>query len=186
MTADLEAEFAAAQRALKNEHLRVLERLGVSRKTLAEFNRYCGFGVVRAAEHPSEPGLYILDAEGAPHLVLPVWEDGALVDLVGFRPGSANRWLLRTGLGWCLGVERGLERHTWGDRVSLAVSPLDWLRGNTEGLCILDWDAPEVHYLKGVPHLICSNEHQAAMLRSALTRPVYLPTISIKETRLAA
>lgn len=186
MTARLEAEFWAARGACRFIHVKALEAKGVSRSTLAHFNRDYGFGIIKASEHPSEPGLFIHDPGGPPHLALPVVEDGELIDLVAFRSNTPNAWLLRTGDGWCLGLETGLERHTWGDPVPVAVSPLEWLQGGAQGLCILDWDAAELHYLAGVPELVCSNEHQAAMLRSALTRPVYLPSISVQEAQRAA
>lgn len=184
--APLEAEFAVARRSLKIAHLRALECLGVSRGTLAEFNRDFGFGVVKAIEHPSEPGLYILDPEGAPHLLLPAWEDGELVDLLAFRSAEPRQWLLRSGQGWALGLEDGLGPHCWGDSVPLAVSPLDWLRQGTVGLCVLDWDAPELLYLLEVPHIVCASDELAARLRASLSRPIGFPEITVGETRLAA
>lgn len=179
---DIDAELGDAFQDSSIAPLRQLEALGVSRTVCAELglNRW---GVIRASE--GEDGLYIL-GEGEPHLVLPVIDQGELVDLVAFRSSDPNRWLLRRGVGWALGLESGLERHTWGDPVPLAVSPLEWLQQGADGLCVLDWDAPEVHYLVGVPHLVCSNEHQAAMLRRALSRPVRFPAISVMEARCAA
>ncbi len=177
---DLSAEMLAAMKASTLLHAKALEHLGVSWPVIAELRRYhCGWGVVHAVEHPSKPGLYCLDPEAPPHLVLPVYGDGELVDIVAFRSSHPNNWLLRTGPGWALGVERGLERHTWGDQVSLALSPLEWLQQGASGLCVLDWAAPEVHYLTEVPHLVCSTEGVAALLRSALSKPVRFPEISI-------
>lgn len=184
MTVDLAAELAASAQGLRVTHLRALERMGVIRSTLAGFNRDYQFGVGCVVE--SSPGLFSFDPDAAPHLLLPVWDHGELIDLVAFRSGNPTGWLLRTGLGWALGVESGLERHTWGDVVPLAVSPLEWLQGGCQGLCILDWAAPEVHYLVGVRHLVCSNEHQAAMLRRALAKPVCFPAISVQEAHRAA
>jgi hypothetical protein len=105
---------------------------------------------------------------------------------VAFRSSDPNGWLLRTGQGWCLGLMRGLDAHTWADSTPLAVSPLEWLQGRCEGLAILDWSASEVSSLRDLPHLVCSNEHQAAMLRKALAKPVRLPVISVQMEALRA
>ena len=96
------------------------------------------------------------------------------------------RWLLRSGQGWALGVENGLERHTWGDPVAVSASPLEWLCRGEDGLVVLDWDAPEVRYLRDVPHLACSTASLANHLRNTLSKPLRIPQISIMETRLAA
>jgi len=185
---DLCAEMHAACEQVSSLHLRRLRSLGVSWETIGSLGAaHLGLGVVQAVEHPSEKGLYCLDADGPPMICLPVYDSGDLIDLVAFRSSDPDNWLLRTGLGWCLGLERGLEAHTWGDPVHLARTPLEWIQGGAEGLALLDWSAPEVHYLTGVPHLVCSDATQAGMLRKALSRPVRFPTISIQqEARLAA
>lgn len=181
---DLDAELRSANRALSIVHLRRLEGLGVSRDTIAEFGRHRpGFGFVHAADAGN--GLYE-PGGGIPHLVVPVYENDALVDLCAVRSDAPERWLLRTGLGWALGLERGLECHTWGDAVSLIATPLEWLQRDCDGLCVLDWDAPEVRYLIEVPHLVCSSAEVASLFRSALAKPKPFPTISVEGMSLAA
>lgn len=181
---ELERELKAACLASRFVHARALNRLGVSSSTIADLRRqHWGWGVVNASA--GDDGLY-LPGSGEPHLVLPVIENGDLIDLVAFRSATPERWLLRTGQGWALGLERGLEPHTWHPETLLSCNPLDWLRADCEGLCVLDWGAPETHYLVGVPHLECSTPELAGLLRGALSKPVRLPTISIKENRLAA
>ena len=180
---DLAGEMAAANQAAGFAHLRRLNALGVGRHYLAEMGLRQSFGSVRATA--AEDGVY-LPGEGSTHLLLPVVEDGTLVDLCAFRSPAPGAWLLRTGLGWALGLERGLERHTWGDPVPIAATPLDWLRGDGEGLCILDWDAPEVRYLDELPEVICSSEALVAQLRTAISKPVRFPKISVREISLAA
>lgn len=180
MSVDLERELREAAHAVTHAHLRRLVALGVGWPTLGELGRdHIGFGVVHAVD--AGDGLYH-PGEGDLHLLLPVYENGELADLVAFRSADPNRWLLRTGCGWALGLEEGLARHTWGDPVPLSVSPLEWLQGSAEGVCILDWDAPEVHYLADIPHLVCSSDALATRLRTALAKPVRFPTISVGET----
>lgn len=182
---DLEAELAKAAQAVSPIHLRHLVALGVGWPTIAEIGRHhYGLGLVQA--QCGDPGLFS-PGEGPVHLQLPVFEDGELVDLVAFRSGQPSQWLLRTGAGWALGLEGGLQRHTWGDDpVPLAASPLEWLQAECRGVCILDWAAPEVHYLTAIPHLSCRTGELAAMLRAALTRPVRFPMISVMEAQLVA
>lgn len=181
---DLSAELRAAAFAVKQPHLDRLRSLDVPWSVIGELGRdHFGFGVARVCD--AGDGLFH-PGEGDLHLVLPVYEDGELVDLVAIRSSDPLNWLLRTGHGWVLGLEWGLGRHTWGDPVPLAVSPLDWLRQGAEGLCILDWDAPELRYLTDLPHLVCSSDALAKRLCAALATPVRFPTISVGETRLAA
>ena len=85
-----------------------------------------------------------------------------------------------------LGLERGWERHHWEDEVEFTLTPLDWLRNGAAGLCIVDWDAPDISMLASLPRIACPTRESAAQLRQALTRPQPLPPITVKETRLAA
>ena len=181
---DLAAELYVAGMAVRVPHFKALERLGVLHETLCDRWRHdFGFGVGLCAD--AGDGLYH-PGQGDPHVIVPVFENGDLIDLCAFRSGTPNEWLLRTGMGWALGVERGFERHTWHDATDLATSPLEWLRHGAHGLCILDWDAPEVFDLAGIRHLVCSSEELAARLRTSLARPVRFPTISVGEMALAA
>ncbi len=181
---ELAGELKNAASAVTALHLRRLAVLGVGWSVIGELGRHhYGFGVSRAA--PDGSGLYS-PGDGEPHLLLPVYEDGELVDLCAFRSDVPLNWLLRTGLGWALGLEEGMAPHAWADTVPLAESPLEWLRGGATGLCVIDWDAPEVTYLADLPHIVCSTERLAEQLRSALARPLRFPSISVRETRLAA
>ena len=94
--------------------------------------------------------------------------------------------LARIGLGLCLGLDHGWERFHWDDEVELTTTPLEWLRGGAEGLCVVDWEAPELHMLSTLPRIVCPDPRAAAQLRQALVRPQHMPQITVKETRLAA
>lgn len=174
--AELQAELKAAGLAINLLHLQRLLGLGVKMKTAA--NLHCrgqaAWGAIRA--EAGENGLY-LPGKGEPHLVLPVVMDGELIDLVAFRSSNPADWMLRTGLGWSLGMDRGLEPYTWGTPPTLHETPLDWLRADCQGLVILDWSAPEIHSLKGLEEIVCATPGLAATLTRHLTRPQYLPKI---------
>lgn len=184
----LEAELRSAAIAVTHARLRQMVALGVSWSTIGELGRHHdGFGIV--AVRDARDGLYEPDPDGHPHLVLPVYEDGELVDLVAFRSELPDKWMLRTGLGWALGVEDGLprlyERSFWHtEPLSLSATPLDWLRGGAKGLCVLDWEAPELAELSDFTAVQCPDATIAAVLRKALTKPPRLPNISVGELSL--
>jgi hypothetical protein len=132
------------------------------------------WGVAKAKA--GEDGLFLL-GEGVPHLLLPVIMDGELIDLLAFRSGSPNDWMLRTGLGWALGMDRGLEPYTRGDVPTVHETPLDWLRADCTGLCVLDWSALELHSLKGIAKIACATDALRSTLRRHLTRDPRLPEL---------
>lgn len=192
--ANLASEMNAAGLSVRQVHLDRLRALGVSNATIATMGeRGWPFGVTNA-----EPvgGGYYQPGEGAPHIILPVVEDGVLVDLVAFRSTAPNDWLLRVGNGSCLGLEEGLSRWTWyapadpdakppkyqvGQPTHLFSTPLDWLAGGGEGLCVLDWEAPDLRQLDVLPAITVSDRETGALLTQALRRPERIPRIDVIE-----
>jgi hypothetical protein len=203
MTAlDLLAELRSAAMAVRQPHLDRLRGIGVPIGYFAEWAMAYGvhpFGVANV--EPIGSGHY-QPGEGRLHIILPVIEDGVLVDLVAFRPDTAADWLLRTGNSTALGLEEGTERWTWyqpaydrrhrekrhqvGQPAHLFSDPLDWMRGGGEGLCVVDWESPEIYRLDVLPELVCSTPTVAALLTRALSRPARLPKLSLMETRNVA
>ncbi len=158
--------------------IRRLEKLGVSRTTIARMGaRHYSFGVSPIVA--LDDGLFALGGDGPPHLILPVYEDGELIDLCAFQTGKPHDWRLRIGSGWALGLEGGLADHYWADKVNLWSSPFEWLRRDRDGLCVVDWTAPEVHQLRDLTNINCSDAPLATMLGRALARPVRVPNITI-------
>jgi hypothetical protein len=177
MTAHISHEIRDLSLSASPLLLRRLRALGVSQSTIAQMGaRHYFGGSTRVID--IDDGLYAPSDEGTPHLVLPVFEDGELVDLVAFSSDQPMAWLLRLGVGWSLGLIDGLERHSWQDEVRLWASPLDWLRADCDGLCILDWSAPEVLELARLPSIRCQDKTLAERLKEALSRPYRLPVIT--------
>ena len=164
---------------------------------LSEFRRSLGVTVEWSPDEACLPvgrvrverigrGLYQpAEAAGEPCLLVPVTEDGALVDLVAFPRSAPSDWLLRTGNGWALGLADSIGSHMWAEKVRLFDSPVDWVRGKRAGICVVDWESPEVRSLDVLPRVICS-PRIGSLLRRALTRPPRLPQISLMEARHAA
>lgn len=191
---DLSASF------VRQAHLDKLRSLGVPMPFLAQVGcDYAPFGVANA--EPSGMGLY-QPGEGVPHLILPVVEDGVLVDLCAVRTADRANWMLRTGHGWALGLEHGLDKWTWHSPASISPrgelrhqvgkptlifpDPIALMQGSGDGICILDWSAAEVRQLDVLAEVICFDTKTALLLEQALRRPARLPQISIVEKRHAA
>jgi hypothetical protein len=174
--ADLQSELQAATCATHVLHLQKLLAVGVKMRTVANLKcrGQAAWGVVNAAA--GEDGLFV-PGEGVPHLLLPVIMDGELIDLVAIRSSIPSDWMLRTGLGWALGMDRGLEPYTWGDMPTVHETPLDWLRADCTGICVLDWSAPELHSLKGIAKISCATDGVRSTLTRHLTRDPNLPEL---------
>lgn len=181
---DLLNELRAASAMVRQCHLDRLRGLGVSIGWMADIDPG-PFG----AQHCEDMGggLYQPNPGAAPlHFVFPVIQDGDLVDLVAFRTTDPGTWKLRTGHGWALGLARGVGHWLWSERVHLFDTPLDWLRGRGDGICVLDWNAPEVVDLDVLPEVVCSSPAVARVFERALTRPTRLPKISFMEAARVA
>jgi hypothetical protein len=200
MMHNLQRELNAAASAVRQRHLDQIRALGVSMAFLADVGRdHVPFGI--SAIEPIGGGLY-QPGEGMPHLILPVVEEGNLVDLCAVHSSNPSSWLLRSGNGWALGLKDGLNRWLWyspegvnrfgearhqvGRPTLIFSSPIDWLQGAGEGICVLDWSAPEVRQLDVLPEVICSDRETALLLERTLHRPVRLPKISVMEVARAA
>lgn len=201
-------ELSDASGRVRQPHLDRLRGLGVSVPWMASAPDHQpfahlgfdpsplpGFGVSFC--EPMGNGLY-QPGDGELHVILPVVERGGLIDLVAFRSTSPGNWLLRRGNGFALGLDRGLEPWLWyrpadlaakppkhrvGQPTILFSDPLDWVRGQGAGICVLDWESPEVRQLDVLAEVTCSTPQVARVFRDALTRPVHTPTIRIMEIR---
>lgn len=186
---DLEAELEAATANVRQPHLDRLRALGVAPGAIANIGAvHPPFGVVEAIAEPN--GLY-QPGDGDLHVINPVYEGGALIDLVAWRSDHPARWYLRTGLGWMLNADACLYGGWDGHLLTLRSSPLDWLRGAENGPrdaggVILDWDAPELPSLRCFQRIDCADQWLLATLRRALSKPQRLPILSTLEVRNAA
>lgn len=185
----LVAEWQAAVASVRQPHLDRLRALGVSASAIATLNlSHPAFCVTEAIGEPN--GLY-QPGGGALHVVSPVIESGALVDLVTWRSDQPERWYLRTGVGWLLNADACLTSRWDGHQLSLRATPLDWLRRGARGAwdaggVVLDWDAPDLSQLRCFDEITCDTDWLAVTLRRALSRPSRLPAIVSAEARRAA
>jgi hypothetical protein len=177
--ADLHAEMAMAARSVRQVHLDRLRSLGVSFDTIGSLGeRFHPFGIVKA--EPFGNDLY-QPGQGITHVVLPVIEDGALIDLCAFRSSNPSTWFLRTGNGWALGLQDGAGRYMWGVPPHVVATPLDWMRGDCSGVCILDWTSTEIFKLDVFDTVTVADAATAKLLDRAMRRPIRIPTIQVVE-----
>ena len=140
-----------------------------------------GLGALRVV---TEDGYFVPadqgDSQAAGALVLPVFEDGTLTDLIAFNPDSPARFFVRTKLAKALGMwhaDHARDNTTlWPSHgevhpsLPLFPDPLSWLQGGCEGTCVLN-SAWLAHTLVNIRSVTATSEHHAATLHKALTWP---------------
>jgi hypothetical protein len=176
-SADLEAEMEAASSRVRQEHLSRMLALGVPRASIATLGAtQAPFGIASAqpdGSHLYQPG------DGPTHVVMPVMEMGDIIDLIAWRSTNPAKWYWRTCAGWALGAD-WLNPRWDEDPVRLYATPLDWLAGAGQGICILDWAAPEVRELASLG-AIESGEMIGRKLMAILSKPVRLPRMTYRK-----
>ena len=131
-----------------------------------------------------EHGYYAPDPTGRAAIIVPVADDGRLIDLAA--TGLASRRIAtRTGLGTALGqsaLDRALVHrvplHHFGD-------PIEWLQHRGAGSVVLDWRAA-AFVLADLAGIACTSEVLAARVEKALRQPLRVPPLFAREDRRAA
>lgn len=181
MTPDLEAEMAAAQARWYTAMPGCLKHLvGLGLKLPTPENTHLDeprWGLELIA--PRDGGLYepvALAGEGASAapltaLILPLHDtDGVtLIDLLAWRSAGAGEdqggeaaWWRRTGLAPMLGLPAAAVAR-WDERpITLQATPAAWLAAAGGGVCVLDWDHPDVDFLlRAVPAIEIAKGYDA-------------------------
>ena len=131
------ADIGCGDRQLLDQH-------GVAREAI---HRAGGQAVARIG---TVGRLWVPEPTGTPAFILPVWngpspsiyqavEHPLLIDLIAWRPDDSTRWWYRTGEGGALGIDNLDLAHTEGWPISFATTPLEWLRGDCRGACLLGY-----------------------------------------------
>ena len=133
------------------------------------------------------PALYEPDDFGTEHIIVPVIESGATMDLLAFHVKAPARWWLRTGYGAVLGqdvIDKAEFFNAPEDPESLLRifrTPLSWLRHECPGAVILDWRVAACR-LAGVRKVVAEDVGLAEKIERAFAAPCS-PTISIPRPR---
>ena len=186
MSVDLHSEMQRLALGTTGFAIRRLVALGVDRATLAGMGRHhFSLGVGKCLDIGG--GTFCPSDDGRISLVLPVYAEGELVDLVALNTDAPHDTRLRIGDGWALGVEHGLDGYDWDQPLQLHLSPLDWMKADCVGLCVLDWASPSVAQLRDFATLALGDSRLKPLLNAAWSRFARLPKItSIQELKNAA
>ncbi len=122
----------------------LLDQQGVTREAI---HRAGGLAVARIS---TAGRLWMPVLTGTAAFILPVWNGPApsiyqavehplLIDMIAWRPDDPTRWWYRTGDGDVLGADHLDLAHAEGWPISFATTPLEWLRGNCHGACLLGY-----------------------------------------------
>jgi hypothetical protein len=179
---DLRSELAAAESAVRQQHLDHIRALGVAPATVAELGRdFPSFGVatIEMRRDTYAPG------PGPAAFVHPVVADGAIVDLLAWRSLQPERWWLRLGVAWALGIDN-LTRHDLAEPLRIADTPLNWLRGGARGICIVDYDSPEIRSLQSVDAIEVDNGKFGELLLREISRPARVPRVVVERCARAS
>ncbi len=140
---DLLAEWLAMP-GLTSQHIRRLAAAGVPAAS------WITAGHIATPRISTTGRLFVPDPLGHPALVLPVYDGPPvgpdnpdpsvpLLDLLAFRLEEPERWSLRIGRqGLVLGKQIFIDSMVTGSNARVCATPLAWLQGGCEGICLLD------------------------------------------------
>ena len=166
---NFEAEcFAANRRLTEASHDRLADA-GIPKSALYHPSGLRGLFGVTLIETSGRFFQPCSDGKGA--LIVPVFEyqSEAPVDLLAFRLDDPGRFWLRTGDAVVLGRETVERAALFNETVIVHPTPLDWLRADCFGVCILDWRANLRLLFDGCKSVVASSQPLARRLRNAFT-----------------
>ncbi|MBK9661479.1 MAG: hypothetical protein IPO68_16530 [Chitinophagaceae bacterium] len=173
--APLRGEAQGYAKALTFAQASALHKLGLKPGPIIE-SGLVGVSQIEIAANetwsPSDHGPY--------YLTIAVNEAEAVTDIVAFAPDKPNEWFLRRGSAWALGMDHINGALAWPDTVvSLSATPLDWLRADMWGACVLDWTTDAIDTIRALQEIEVSSPKFAAALRLQLSKPPRLPEIAV-------
>jgi len=190
---DLDAELADALAHVRPQHVERLAALGVARfiarPLLVGVARVLFDGVYYQPHESGSPAVIVAvrgDRDDGSEIEHAAPIDAArrgegLVDLIAFAPNAPDRFALRAGNAIVLGFMP--PQYLSPEPVRFHRTPLDWLRAEADGVCILD-DRPQVaagilaHCRGGV--IVADLEHGRQLSRIS-ERPWPVPPIYVAD-----
>ncbi|MGN6690105.1 MAG: hypothetical protein ACTHJU_04085 [Sphingopyxis sp.] len=181
---NLNEEMQQAVSDVGQRHIDALLGAGVPPASLAGLGqRQMPFGVAMVCH--GDDRLWWPDDGGTPHLIIPCYERGKIVDLIAMKPSRPDVWFHRNGLAVLLGADL-LSTCVKDFALELVTTPLDWLASGGDAVCVLNWAAPfhELSPLRDWPELRVDTVRLSRAVRQYLSRPNPIPkiTLNLKET----
>lgn len=164
-------------------HLRNLQGLGVTGAAIAKA------GLVGTARIETGRKFWQPEEAGKPALIVPVSPDGTfggIVDFVALQTANPRKWWVRSGLATMLGFWNLEEAAHFDHQLVVHATPLDWLRADCEGVCIVDWRSFLPFHLSGITKVYCPDQMTGERLDIVLKRQSVSPEIRVGGTRHAA
>jgi hypothetical protein len=121
---------------------------------------------------------------GKPAIIVPLFEDGRLLDLVATGLGTRSA-RTRRGIATVLGREWLDHAKQTETAARLFSDPIGWLRNGRRGAVVIDWRAAR-YELGDLPGIVCENELLAKRVDRALREPSRLPQLFVREAHRAA
>lgn len=174
----LEEEFLYAMDGLDKRSSAWLKQQGVGDVAL---DMWPGpIGVASIETHPM--GIFEF-VEGRRHaFVMPVLCGPAfseIIDLMAWFPDQPGTWWTRCYTGVPLGVDQLDKAEIEGLEVLIHPTPLDWLRSDGRGVCVLDWTMSALS-LRRVPTLLFEEAETGRWVHDKLS----VPSLAVPDIRI--
>lgn len=170
------SEFEQYVDALDDTGLQHLLSLGITGTAIGNA------GLIGVAHIEMEGTHWQPEESGIPTLIIPVGMDnsfGRIVDLVALQTVNPRIWWLRTGIGAMLGYWNLEEAAYFQQQLTVHATPLDWLKADCEGICILDWKGYLPIWLSDIKQIHCPDVMTGQRLSTTLERNIALPEIRV-------
>lgn len=178
---DLEAEMHSAVLGSDGRVISWLLNNGCTSQGLAAIGAtQSPFGLLKCdlrGKHTFEPTT---EPYGVSALIMPVLEEGVVIDLTAWRSLAPSAWLWRNGNGWALGIDEIEQPPLWDGfkEITLHATPLNWLQAGGQGAVILDWSATShIRKLAMFDTIRCDHPTVQKQLSAILNQPERKPKI---------
>lgn len=179
-SSDLYSEMDRACTSVGQRHIDAMIALGITSNAIAQLGRrQPPFGVGQISEIGG--GHFEFFPGGQSRVIMPVMEDGEIIDLIAWQTCTPGKWLWRKGLGNYLGGDL-IARSQWTDHhaLILVATPLDWLCAAGEAVCILNLKAPsaELERIRFVDEIVVTDAALGRQIAKVMAAPRPIPRIT--------
>ncbi|MEH6476219.1 MAG: hypothetical protein V7727_11045 [Sneathiella sp.] len=176
-------EFSRYADAIDEARLGRLKALGVTGAGMARA------GLVGVARIETDGSHWQPEESGTPALIIPAGIDNgfsSIVDMIALQTSTPDIWWSRTGFSAMLGFDSLSRCMFYGTQLTIHANPLDWLKSDCEGICLLDWNRYLPMWLSGIQSIYCPDPSTGEKLSAALTQNIFLPEIRVGDIQHAA
>ena len=172
--ADLDREFALTTDGVTPLLVQRFQQMGIPNKVIFGARHYVGTARITTTsdglfEFHDDGELALIVPEGVPEV--PAWE--WIEDLIAFKPDNPGLWWRRRGAVDLLGAS---NMTPWRlSPLTIHETPLSWLQGGANGICIVDWGFDPNARLVGAGHLEIETPALRRRLEDRITEAALAP-----------